>query len=68
MIKNYKLKLLNKNKNEVISILGDGLNFYHFDTWIYLLDRKWWIIKRKLYIHFDQTNLVYSVQIKFEYF
>lgn len=68
MIKDYKMELLSKNKNEVMQILGDGLNYYHLDVWIYLLERKWWGRKKKLYVYFDESNRVSSIKIKLEYF
>jgi len=67
-MKDYKMELLAKTKKEVISIMGDGLNYYHLDTWIYLLDHKWWGMKKKMYIYFDESNHVSSIKIKSEYF
>lgn len=62
------MDLINKNKSEVIKILGNGLNYYHLDTWVYLLDCKWWERKKKLYIYFDEKNQVYLVKIKLQFF
>lgn len=68
MIEVYKAKLLNRNKKDVISIIGDGMNYYHLDVWIYLLEKTWWERKKILYLHFDENDTIDDVKIIISYF
>lgn len=56
--------LYGRAKNEVLTDLGDGFNFYPDKIWYYIISEKWWGKKTVLFIEFDEQDVVITKYIK----
>lgn len=65
MLDQYKY-LIGKNKEEVVSSLGQEFNFYPANQWSYIIYKKWWGKEVILYLDF-QNELVFNLKIKVSY-
>lgn len=58
---------LNKNKEEIISMLGHGFNYWHADVWSYATPKKFFENRRSLVLVFED-DIVKQSYIRRYYF
>lgn len=61
-----QLSLLGKTKKEVLSIFGDGFNFYPEDLWTYELGKNW-LGKRSVFVLSFKDEILTSISIRTTY-
>jgi hypothetical protein len=65
MLDQYKY-LIGKNKEEVVSILGQEFNFYPANIWTYEIHKTLWGKEVILYLDF-QNDVVFNLKVKISY-
>ncbi len=50
--------LLNKEKSEILLILGQEFNFYPSNIWTYIIHQNWWGKKTILFVFFEEDKVV----------